>query len=424
MIQLNPSFQPGVTVDDLVSEKVLHQECSEIFRVGKDQDKEGKALRLHKHQENAIRAALKGANYVLTTGTGSGKSLAYIVPIVDYVLRKGSGHGVQAIIVCPMNALANSQFGELDKFVNAGYPDQKGPIRFRRYTGQEKDEEKEAILADPPDIILTNYVMLELILTRPRDRKLVESAKDLQFLVLDELHTYRGRQGADVSLLVRRVREATSEDKLRCVGTSATLAGTGTFEKQQQQVAEVSSTIFGTTVKPENVIGETLKRVTPELDFSDNVSRERLKQSVGDPDRAFPKDFKSFASDPLSSWIESTFGVTKEEESDRLIRSQPKTILGEQGAARELSELTSITEQHATDVIQRALLASYGIEPDPETGFQPFAFKLHQFISRGDTVFATIEPEDQRYITVVCRQRKWDKMARCLRDTWGRCWSG
>ena len=170
-----------------------------------------------------------------TTGTGSGKSLAYIVPIVDHVIRRGPGNGIQAIVVYPMNALANSQAGELDKFLDLGFPNDKGPVRFKRYTGQESDQEKADIIATPPDILLTNYVMLELILTRPRDRELIKQAADLRFLVLDELHTYRGRQGADVALLTRRVREATKTPHLQCVGTSATLAGAGTLVEQQAE---------------------------------------------------------------------------------------------------------------------------------------------------------------------------------------------
>jgi ATP-dependent helicase YprA (DUF1998 family) len=153
-----------------------------------------------------------------------------------------------------MNALANSQLGEVEKFLCQGYSDGKGPVTFRRYTGQEKDEERQAILAQPPDVLLTNYVMLELILTRPREGSLIRAAQGLRFLVLDELHTYRGRQGADVALLVRRVRDILSATQLQCVGTSATLAGTGAFGEQQAEVARVGSILFGFPVQPEHVI--------------------------------------------------------------------------------------------------------------------------------------------------------------------------
>lgn len=86
-IGLNPSFAKGGWIDDLVAEGVLHSECGRIFRVNKNNDNAGSRLRLHRHQLDAIHAARAGRNYVLTTGTGSGKSLAYIVPIVDAVLR-------------------------------------------------------------------------------------------------------------------------------------------------------------------------------------------------------------------------------------------------------------------------------------------------------------------------------------------------
>ena len=223
LIQLNPTFKPGATVRDLVKQGVLHAECDRIFRKGKEQGKD-QPLQFHQHQLDAILAAQSGGNYVLTTGTGSGKSLAYIVPIVDHVLRHGSGRGIQAIIVYPMNALANSQAGELKKFLQDGYPEGKSPVSFARYTGQENEEQRQAILSHPPDILLTNYVMLELIMTRPRERRFIERARGLRFLVLDELHTYRGRQGADVALLMRRVRDRLATGELQFVGTSATLA--------------------------------------------------------------------------------------------------------------------------------------------------------------------------------------------------------
>ena len=205
LIQLNPSFQPGGTVSELVAQGILHPECERIFTRGKERQ-QTIPLQFHQHQLDAILTARAGKNYILTTGTGSGKSLAYIVPIVDHVLRRGSGRGIQAIIVYPMNALANSQAGELKKFLNDGYPEGQGPVTFAVYTGQEKMERRQAIIANPPDILLTNYVMLELLMTRPHERKLIEQARGLRFLVLDELHTYRGRQGADVALLIRRVR--------------------------------------------------------------------------------------------------------------------------------------------------------------------------------------------------------------------------
>jgi ATP-dependent helicase YprA (DUF1998 family)/very-short-patch-repair endonuclease len=400
LIQLNPSFQAGRRVDQLVDEGVLNHECRRIFRINKDAG-EGQPLRLHAHQEQALRVARSGVNYVVTTGTGSGKSLTYVLPAVDHVLRNGPGRGIQAIVVYPMNALANSQLGELKKFLGQGYPDGRGPISFERYTGQESDDDKQRIMANPPDILLTNYVMLELILTRPDERRtLVQAAQGLQFLVLDELHTYRGRQGADVAMLVRRVRDALSAHNLQCVGTSATLAGPGTLQEQQAKVAEVASLLFGTEVRPENVIGETLRRTTPERNFGDQDFVRELADRVCNPERHPPTDYQGFVHDPLSIWIESTFGIEADPQTGRLVRAEPRSITGENGAAAALANLIGADEQRCIQAIEEGLLAGYTCDPNPDTGFPVFAFRLHQFISRGETVHATVEPEPDRYLTV------------------------
>lgn len=399
LIQLNPSFQYAGTVDDLVAEGLLHSECSRVFRAGKDMG-EGKALRLYQHQTDAIRRARAGRSYVLTTGTGSGKSLAYIIPIVDHVLRNGSGRGIQAIVVYPMNALANSQAGELQKFLQLGYPDGKGPVTFARYTGQERDEERNAIVARPPDVLLTNYVMLELILTRVYEKQLVKAAQGLRFLVLDELHTYRGRQGADVALLVRRSREFFGAKQLQVVGTSATLAGPGTYDQQQAEVAEVASVLFGAEVTPSDVVGETLQRATPEEESLDPKSLAALKARVEDPSSTSPTSYRAFVADPLSSWIEGTFGVFRDSVSQRIRRRRPRCLTGNDGAASELSRTAGVSEDRAKKAIEEALLAGYNCDRNPVTGFPAFAFRLHQFISRGDTIYASLESEEQRYLTL------------------------
>jgi ATP-dependent helicase YprA (DUF1998 family) len=402
IVQLNPSFEAGEWIDELADQGVLHGECRRVFRLGKGEGDE-KPLRLHRHQADAVKAAHTGSNYVLTTGTGSGKSLAYIVPIVDHVLRRGSGKGIQAIVVYPMNALANSQAGELEKFLRAGYPDGKGPVTFRRYTGQESDDERREIIANPPDILLTNYVMLELILTRPFERKLVEEARGLKFLVFDELHTYRGRQGADVALLARRVREACEATQLQCVGTSATLAGAGTLEEQRAEVARVASLLFGSEVRAEHVISEKLERATPPPRLDDVDFRSALRERIKDVDWVPPQEYEAFVADPLSSWVESAFGLTEELGSGRLVRATPRPITGEEGAAAQLAELTESDRETAAAAIRTSLLAGFRC-PKPETGFPVFAFRLHQFFSRGETVYASLESPASRHITTQPQQ--------------------
>jgi superfamily II DNA/RNA helicase len=396
-IGLNPSFHPGGTIDDLVAEGLLHPQTADIFRAGKGPaDAIGRRMTLHQHQADAIRAARQGGNYVVTTGTGSGKSLTYIVPIVDHVLRTGSSGGVKAIVVYPMNALANSQREELDKFLLYGPWRGRPPVTYARYTGQEDQDAREAILRDPPDILLTNYVMLELILTRVHDRRLVRRLGQLRFLVLDELHTYRGRQGADVALLARRVRDAAgSSPELRCVGTSATLSTEGSPDERDRKVAEVASLLFGAEVRPAEVITETLDRATPERDLADPAFVADLASRVKDgrPSR----DYEAFVNDPLSIWVESTFGLRPE--GERVVRATPLALDGPTGGAARLAALTGGEQERCADAIRSQLMAGYDVTL-PATGFPVFAFRLHQFLSRGDTVYASPEAPGARYLSL------------------------
>jgi ATP-dependent helicase YprA (DUF1998 family) len=393
-LSLNPNFAAGGSVDDLVAEGLLHPESAKVFRVKDDPNDTGlgSPIRFHRHQRQAIEAARTGKAYVLTTGTGSGKSLAYIAPIVDRVIRAKEADPTEsrlrAIIVYPMNALANSQKMELEKFLVNGFGGRESPVTFERYTGQESPDDRAKILAHPPDIILTNYVMLDLVLTRPDERKrLIQAAQGLDFLVLDELHTYRGRQGSDVAMLVRRVRNACNSPHLQVVGTSATMTTEGDASSRAGIVASVASRLFGTEVLPENVIGETLVRATDDT----TPSPEALRASVVN---APPEDAVAFAANPLAVWVESTFGVVPDEATGELRRQRPTTL---PQAAAQLETLTGEPAERCEAAIQRTLLL--GSRMRGSAGRPIFAFRLHQFVSKGDTVYASIEPESTRYLT-------------------------
>jgi len=380
-------------VDELVGAGLLHPDCQVVFSA-KGTGKAPAPLSLYEHQRAAIAAARAGGSYVLTTGTGSGKSLAYMVPIVDRVLRDGSGKGIRAIVVYPMNALANSQVEELDKFLRVGF--EETPVRYRRYTGQEQGEARQEVLENPPDILLTNYVMLELMLTRPEERRFLQQhAASLQFLVLDELHTYRGRQGADVAMLVRRIRELTgSGGALQCVGTSATMSSGTTIDEQQQDVAAVASRIFGTPIVPERVIVETLVRATTVRD-PDPAALAEATRARGQVEYATTLSYPELVHDPMASWIEDTFGITQETQSHRLVRRPPTTV---KDAARELGAITGQNEQTCGNALRATLLAGSAAK-DEGTGRSLFAFRLHQFLSKGGSIHVTAELPAVRHIT-------------------------
>lgn len=399
LIQLSPFFETGDSIDELIGSGILHPLCQQIFRIKKDETDFGKQMQLHRHQTEAIKRAAKGLNYILTTGTGSGKSLAYIIPIVNHILQTGSGKGIKAIIVYPMNALANSQEKELSKFINWGFSSDTKPVTFKRYTGQESEQDKHEICANPPDILLTNYVMLELILTRPNESPLVSACKNLNFLVLDELHTYRGRQGADVAMLIRRTVDATKADNVICIGTSATLSSSGDRLQQNREIAQVATLLFGSKVEPENVIGESLQRLSSEFDFSSPSVIAKLRESIEDTIKKETLDIEDIKQNALFSWIETTFGVETDPVTGRLFRSCAKSICGKDGGAEILSHITGIDKSTCQQAIQHALMLGYGAI-NPANGFPVFAFKLHQFISRGDTVYASLDEKDIRHLTI------------------------
>ncbi|GAA4936960.1 DEAD/DEAH box helicase [Streptomonospora halophila] len=403
-LSLNPGFESGGTVGELAAEGVLRPECERFFRDKKHAEDPGeRSLTLHRHQREALEAAKTRDSYVLTTGTGSGKSLAYILPIVDRVLRDPRPGQIKAIVVYPMNALANSQHHELTKYLTWGLSRSGQKVRFASYTGQEDQEQRDQVFKRPPDILLTNYVMLEYLLTRPHERgQLLGAAQGLSFLVLDELHTYRGRQGADVALLVRRLRDACNAPELQFIGTSATMASSRTFAEAQRSVAGVASRLFGTEVKPERVIGETLRRNTETPAPSTAELRGAVDAALAPTTTAH--GYSELASDPLACWIESTFGLAEEPAEHpgappRLVRSPPTTL---PEASRALAETTGALgeegrrrcETAIQETLQRGARARH-----PETGRPLFAFRLHQFLSKGDTVYVSLDSPRERYVT-------------------------
>ena len=250
LLQFNPSFEMTGSVSELAQTGVIHKELADIFR----------GYKLYHHQVQAIQLGTQNRDFVVTSGTGSGKSLTYIGSIFHYLLSNPNQSGIVAIVVYPMNALINSQFEEFDRY-KKNYEKAAGkdfPITFGQYTGQEKEEKREQMRVNPPHILLSNYMMLELLLTRMRERSIRDAIyKNLRFLVFDELHTYRGRQGADVAMLIRRIR-AKCLHEVVSIGTSATMVSTGDSATQRNEVAKVATTLFGRTFSPGQVINEKL----------------------------------------------------------------------------------------------------------------------------------------------------------------------
>ncbi len=390
LIQINPSYSQHANVEELSQQGDLHPVLADIFR-----DKNDRSITLYKHQIEAIREAHQHHSYVVTSGTGSGKSLTYLIPIYDAVLKSNpSDPKVRAIIVYPMNALVNSQFEALKRYKEQYEDRHKGkkcPIIFEKYTGQETEEFKTRVQQNPPHILLTNYVMLELMLIRPEEHTFVDAATSgIQFLVMDELHTYRGRQGADVALLIRRLRERCGNPHLLCIGTSATMIAdrSSTALARREIVAKFASTIFGTALESGNIIEESLRRIAQ---VPSPTTRDDLVQAIKSP---VPETWDQMVSHPLTAWIEFEFGIEEEGEG-KFRRKIPITL---NSGAKKLAKDSGLSFEDCRDRLHEFFKKGSSIKSDQENPL--FGFKLHQFFSQGKTIYSTLEPPESRQLTL------------------------
>jgi ATP-dependent helicase YprA (DUF1998 family) len=315
LIQFNPSFEKGKSLKQLIEEGTIHRDLSKALG----------SYNLHRHQVEAIKIGIQNKGFVVTSGTGSGKSLTFLATIFNEIFNIGAvkPKGIKAILVYPMNALINSQYEEIKKYAenfekNPGNFGREFPVSFGQYTGQEGPEERERIKNSEPDILLTNYMMLELIMTRQSESWLRESLKNnLKYIVFDELHTYRGRQGSDVSVLNRRI-QALANNNLIFIGTSATMASKGTPAEKKEKVAEVASLIFGKKYEVDQIIGEYLEPCTSARKVTPFELADAIKKGID-----LDADENVFIQNPLANWLEMHIALKA---NDGLLeRGKPKT---------------------------------------------------------------------------------------------------
>lgn len=226
-------------------------------------------ISLYKHQVSSVEKAQNGKNIIVATGTGSGKTECFLLPVLDDAAKQNE-IGVRTIIIYPMNALANDQLDRLRNLLK-----DLPKITFGRYTGETPetrsdltDEEKNGILenerftreeirSNPPHILLTNFAMLEYLLLRPNDNSIFRQEL-LRFVVLDEAHSYNGAQGIDISFLMRRLTQKYKDNKLQFILTSATLTEEETPEAKEK-IATFGESLTGADFDADDVIfGDTI----------------------------------------------------------------------------------------------------------------------------------------------------------------------
>ncbi|CEK13074.1 DEAD/DEAH box helicase [Chthonomonas calidirosea] len=270
-VTLARDFALGPTLEELVRMGEAHPGLLQVrWPFGKG--------RLFAHQERALQIGRAGRSFVVTTGTGSGKTEAFLLPMLDGILRRKAGgvEGLQAIIVYPMNALAHDQLERLRRLLRGTGLN----ISFGLYTGEsdsaslalrEEPAETErlsraAIRENPPDVLLTNYKQLDFLLVRRDDRRMFQPS--LRYLVLDELHSYRGALATEIACLLRRLKAQSGlgSGDLVAIGTSATVASESDGLKA---LAQFASTLFGEEVRPEDIVAESyVRRVEAEEEYA------------------------------------------------------------------------------------------------------------------------------------------------------------
>jgi len=386
LLTFNPTFAKVGRIEELVALGVLAAPLGDAFR----------GYELFKHQLEAIQLGAAGNDFVVTSGTGSGKSLTYIAAIFDHLFKSGNPmpNGVTAVIVYPLNALVNSQEEELRRYAE-NYQKSRGekfPIRYAKFTGQEDKSRRDELEAEPPHILLTNYMMLELLLTRGGQRNLREAIYDeVRFLVFDELHTYRGRQGADVGILIRRIRSR-AKHPVVCIGTSATMISVGTIAEQKQQVAKVAEQLFGKPFKAEAVVRETLVAKFPGAPKPD-----ALKAAVAAPVNMNAPE-SALLAHPTAAWLEACIALAERE--GQLVRNKPLRF---SDVASLLAEQTGHSQPQCDQHLRQVLLWLGGTNKrllEDGKRYTHLPFKLHQFFSQTGAIYVTLDRGDQRHITL------------------------
>lgn len=261
----------------------------------------------HAHQAMAFRR-LTGASAqstLVATGTGSGKTECFLYPILEHCRQvKTEGQpGIKAIILYPMNALASDQASRVAKEIvntaalsniRAGLYVGEAPAVEAQTVTQQADgsysviTDRNELRANPPDILLTNYKMLDFLLMRAADGPLWahQQPDTLRYLVVDELHTFDGAQGTDLACLIRRLkgRLSTPPGQLICVGTSATLGTEGADD-----LLKFAGDVFGETLNAAAIIAEDRESVGDYL--AEAVVEFTLSPQPSDLERLTPEQY-------------------------------------------------------------------------------------------------------------------------------------
>lgn len=420
-LDVSNSFEKGKSVKELVDEGILNKGFLNITRF--------KDMRLYYHQEESLRKSIGGDNMIVSTGTGSGKTECFLIPVLNEIMNevtkaKEKGEeiepGVRALIIYPMNALANDQMDRLRKIL-IDYPD----ITFGSYTGQTKHMERtkrgiegayeqyirlhgkrsddqrlrvplkneilsrERMKKEPPHILITNYAMLEYLMLRPEDNVFFDGqyAGHWKFIILDEAHTYSGSTGIEVSMLLRRLQAKLSNNlnhELQFFLTSATLGD----KDSDLEVIQFGENLTGRPFLKQNIIRATRierlpKNINYELDSGFYCFVHKLLDDGYDENSILSKIKEKYPdlscdNDNLEEWLFELLIRDKTYWKIKLFLEEPKSI----SAICEYMGWSDLEITSFVEVASRAI----------ENGEKLFDSRYHAFLKATEGIFITLAP--------------------------------
>lgn len=418
-LDVSNSFLKGKSVKQLINDGILSNELKKINSIYKIPN-------LYSHQEEALLKVIKGENIIVSTGTGSGKTECFMIPLLNELMReKENGtltDGVRALIIYPMNALANDQIDRLRKML-IDYPD----ISFGCYTGQtlQSDESnhgikgaidnykelngkriddirlrepiinerlsRDSMIDRPPHILITNYAMLEYLMLRPKDNVFFdgEDAKHWKYIILDEAHTYTGSTGIEVSMLLRRLLYKLNQN-IQFILTSATLGD----ESSNEKVVEFANKLCSVEFKKENIIRG--KRI--------NLKMQNIKTELQSNFFLFVDDLISqgYSDDYVIKKIEERYNFNIKENTlneylyDLLIEDKTfwkiKNFVNKPKSVFEIKEYINFNDDEISAFVEVASKAN-------KNDSKLFDSRYHMFLKATDGVFITLPPSKKLSLT-------------------------
>ncbi|EGW41758.1 DEAD/DEAH box helicase [Desulfosporosinus sp. OT] len=420
-LEATPPFVTGTTLAKLIDQGVASkgfrfiEAAAEIHRP------------LYVHQETAFRKLATGRrNIIVATGTGSGKTECFMYPIFNELMFQDDANtltpGIRALLLYPMNALANDQMKRLRELL-ANYPN----ITFGRYTGETLEKEEKAVEVyrqkkeqefkaknkrkgvdyndsdlnplpnelvsrqkmreTPPHILITNYAMLEYLLIRPEDTSFFDGhkARAWRFLVLDEAHTYKGANGTEIALLLRRLKERVCQNEknvLQCIATSATLGN----KEALPDLAAFASNIFDEKFEVEDIITSERRKRT----IDEGMKKHSMEEY---------QDFKTYVQAMKDELKAGSWLYERLVRDERIVTTLNLLAIKPKNLKEVAKQVFADYSEDSTKVRGLILLIELGVMAKPDADSAALLpARYHLFVRALEGVYVALYPRKQVFL--------------------------